>query len=119
LKFLRSKKSLGKITKATLKDNSVTISAVTRYGIDGFLDKVIDVFHGLKTADVYHVERETVNGERDETEDIPNDMIVDVTAHDSQFLIDNHYMDEKLLKHIKIWSIRSAEICKLVWMLPW
>lgn len=118
LKFLRSKKSLWKITKATLKDNSVTVSAVTRYGLDAFLDKVIDVFHGLKTSDVYHISDEG-RGSRDEVDDIPKDMIIDLTAHDSQFLIDNNYMDEKLLKHIKIRGIRNPEICKLVWMLPW
>lgn len=117
LKFLRSKKSLWKITKATLKDNSVTVSAVTRYGLDDFLDKVIDVFHGLKTSDVYHV-RDEVREEHEE-EEISSDMIVDVTEQDKQFLIENNYMDEKLLKHIKIRRIRNAEICKLVWMLPW
>jgi len=117
LKFLRSKKSLGKITKATLKDNSVAVSAITRYGIDGFLDKVIDVFHGLKIEEVYHIRnevRETVV-----EEEVTKDMITDVTDQDSQFLIDNNYMEAQLLKHIKIRRIGSAEICKLVWMLPW
>ena len=119
LKFLRSKKSLGKITKVTLKDNSVTVSAITRYGLDKFLDKVIDVFHGLKTADVYHIVDDKWRMIDDRDEEISKNMIVDVTNEDKQFLIENNYMEEKLLKHIKIRSIRSAAICKLAWVLPW
>lgn len=118
MKFLRSKKSLGKITKATLKENSVTVSAITRYGIDDFLDTVIDVFQGLKTTDVYHV-REDIRAIGDEDEEVTPDMITDVTDEDKPFLIENNYMDEKLLTNVKIWKIRSVSICKLVWVLPW
>jgi len=46
-------------------------------------------------------------------------MVVDVTEEDKDFLADNGYMDEKILKHIKIRSIKNSEICKLVRMLPW
>lgn len=108
---------LNKITKTVLTDNSVIVSAITRYGIDWFLDKIIDVFHGLKTSDVYHLTDETYKHTQDS--DSLEDMICDVTAKDSQFLIDNNYMDEKLLKHVKIWSIRNPAICKLAWTLPW
>ncbi|NCO97889.1 hypothetical protein GW864_01775 [bacterium] len=55
----------------------------------------------------------------DRDEEISKNMIVDVTNEDKQFLIENNYMEEKLLKHIKIRSIRSAAICKLAWVLPW
>lgn len=118
LKFLRSKKTLGKITKATLKENSVVVSAVTRYGIEDFLDKVIDVFQGLNTSDVYHISDEG-RGTRDAEQEVAEDMIMDVTNEDKQFLIDNNYMDAKLLQHVKIWQIKNREICKLVRMLPW
>lgn len=118
LKFLRSQKTLGKITQTTLKDNSVTISAITRHGIDTFLDKIIDVFYGLKIEEVYHLP-DTLLASPNEAEGTTGQMIVDVTVQDKPFLLENNYMDALALEHVKIRAIKNPEICKLVFMLPW
>lgn len=127
LSFLKKQKTLWKVDEVLLEKNTVVMSAVTHFGVDAFLDKVIDVFHGLKMEEVYHITEEwrnkneewkKVTGHKLQASEIDN-MFQNVTTTDKDFLIEHQYMDPLVLKHANIWSVRHSDICKIVWMTPW
>ena len=55
LDFLKKKETKLTIDEKLIDNNTVTMSAVTHFGADEFLDTVIGVFHGLKLEEVYHI----------------------------------------------------------------
>jgi hypothetical protein len=95
------------------------MSAVTHFGADAFLDKVIDAFNGLKMEEVYNIHEDgKLLGDQDPTRDRPN-VFEDITETEKPILIEAQYLDPLVLKHTNIWSVKHPNICKMVWMLPW
>ncbi len=123
LDYFKKNKFDKKIDKSVIKKNVVVISAVSRYWLDNFQDMLLRQFDGLKANEIYHMPESLVEGQS-EISNKSNDLsdiesIIDITKQDKKFLEEWWYMDAYALKYAKIWYISDAELCKMVWMLPW
>jgi hypothetical protein len=111
---LKVKKQSASINQKVLESNTVCISAVSRYWIDSFLNKLIDEFDWLKINEVYHMP--------DYVSDhisYQNDTIINISKQEKKFLEEEWYMDPNALKYANVWEIRDYDFCKLVWQMPW
>lgn len=112
-KFIKSKKIWKALDKKLLEENTFTVSAITRYGLEDRLKKLVYVLKNTSVQEVYHIpELEIHNPVSDELS------TRDITDQDKEFLIENWYIDEWMAKYTQIREIKDFELCKLVRMIP-
>ena len=113
LTFFKKKKIWTKITKILLKKHTFTISAATHFGVDEWLDKVVEMIKRTDANEVYQVE----NIQHKEVKK-RQDSIKNISKTEKSFLVEKEYITTNDAQYINVREVYNEEFAKFVRQLP-
>lgn len=114
LEYFKKEKLWKKITTKLLEKYTYFVSAATHHWIQERVNKMIPMLKNTKDEEAYNIPEYTPKEVVEE-----NLYIKNISESEKEFLIEDWYIEENQAKYTEVREIHDAEICKLVWMLPW
>ncbi len=114
IEYFKKNKISKKITQKLLEKYTYFVSAATHHGIDERVRNMIPMLKNTKDEEVYHIPEHIEQEETDEKIHIKN-----ISKEEKEFLTQEWYIEETQAKYTEVREIYDAELCKLVWMIPW
>lgn len=111
--FFKKNKTWTTITKELLDKHTFTLSAATHFGVDEWLNVMVDGIKNIDANEVYHIENIP-----HKTIQKTQDSIKNINKIEKKFLIEKEYITENDAQYINIREIYNEEFAKFVRQLP-
>lgn len=93
--------------------HTFTISAATHFGVDEWLNHVVEMLKKTNANEVYHFENIQHKATKQRKDSIRN-----ISESEKPFLIEHEYLTATDAEYVSVREVYNEEIAKLVWQLP-